>query len=154
MQKRENLRTRQQRRRARSLMEWDFLLGVHDETRLGALRFRNPHSGRFIDSDEQFAAPPITSLRDLPAASLEFESHTDDEEHPDYQRWLAQLFAPGTSLGGHVQKHPLEGRRCSLSGEIPSRQDRRDIAAGTGSPSPCRQGRNQCTTHAGIARTG
>ena len=62
-----------------------FLLGVHDETRLGALRFRDPDSGQFIDSDDQFAAPPITSLRDLQAASLEFEIHADDEEHPDYQ---------------------------------------------------------------------
>ena len=36
MQKRENMRARQQARRARSLTEWDFLLGVHDETRLPA----------------------------------------------------------------------------------------------------------------------
>jgi serine/threonine-protein kinase HipA len=56
---------------------------------LGALRFRDPNSGRFIDSDNQFAAPPITSLRELQAASLEFESHADQEEHPDYERWLA-----------------------------------------------------------------
>jgi serine/threonine-protein kinase HipA len=102
MQKRENMRARQQARKARSLTEWDFLLGVHDETRLGALRFRDQDSARLIDSDDQFAAPPITSLRDLQAASLEFEIHADDEEHPDYQRWLAQLFAPGTSLGGRT----------------------------------------------------
>ena len=86
MQKRENLQARRQGRRARALTEWDFLLGVHDETRLGALRFRDPDSGRFIDSDDQLAAPPITSLRDLQAASLEFETHADDEGHPDYQR--------------------------------------------------------------------
>jgi serine/threonine-protein kinase HipA len=130
MQKRENLRARQQGRRARSLTEWDFLLGVHDETRLGALRFRDPHSGRFIDSDDQFAAPPITSLRDLQAASLEFESHADDEEHPDYQRWLAQLFAPGTSLGGARPKASIrdeDGVLCLA--KFPSRQDRRDIGA-------------------------
>src|ERR1700722_11644627 len=52
MQRRENLRARREGRRARSLTEWDFLLGVHDETRLGALRFRDVSSGRFIDSDD------------------------------------------------------------------------------------------------------
>ena len=46
MQKRENLRARKEGRRARSLTDWDFLLGVHDETRLGALRFWDPDSGR------------------------------------------------------------------------------------------------------------
>lgn len=40
MQRRENMRARLDGRRARSLTEWDFLLGVHDETRLGALRFK------------------------------------------------------------------------------------------------------------------
>lgn len=40
MERREGLRSRQEGRRPRALTEWDFLLGVHDETRLGALRFR------------------------------------------------------------------------------------------------------------------
>lgn len=130
MQKRENLRARQQGRRARSLTEWDFLLGVHDETRLGALRFRDPQSGRFVDSDEQFSAPPITSLPDLQVASLEFESHADDEGHPDYQRWLSQLFAPGTSLGGARPKASIRDEQGALClAKFPSRQDRRDIGA-------------------------
>jgi serine/threonine-protein kinase HipA len=130
MQRRENIRARREGRRARSLTEWDFLLGVHDETRLGALRFRDPKSGRFIDSDDEFAAPPIASLRELQAASLQFESHADDEEHPDYERWLTQLFAPGTSLGGARPKASVrdeEGVLCLA--KFPSRQDRRDIGA-------------------------
>ena len=61
MQRRENMRARREGRKARSLTEWDFLLGVHDETRLGALRFQDPHTGCFVDSDDEFAAPP--SLR-------------------------------------------------------------------------------------------
>src|ERR1700732_143722 len=58
MQRRENTRARLEGRRSRSLSEWDFLLGVHDEARLGALRFQDPASGRFIDSSDEFAAPP------------------------------------------------------------------------------------------------
>jgi serine/threonine-protein kinase HipA len=129
-QRRENIRARHEGRRARSLTEWDFLLGVHDETRLGALRFQDPDSGRFIDSDEEFAAPPIASLRELQAASLQFELHADDEEHPDYERWLTQLFAPGTSLGGARPKASVrdeEGVLCLA--KFPSRQDRRDVGA-------------------------
>jgi hypothetical protein len=53
-----------------------------------------------LKSVEMFAAPPLTSLRELQATSLQFEQHLNDEEHPDYAKWLAQLIAPGSSLGG------------------------------------------------------
>ena len=113
------------------MTEWDFLLGVHDETRLGALRFprsRIPRGSSTVTI--QFTAPPITSLRDLQAASLEFEIHADDEEHPDYQRWLAQLFAPGTSLGGARPKASVRDEDGTLClAKFPSRQDRRDVGA-------------------------
>jgi serine/threonine-protein kinase HipA len=130
MQRRENMRARREKRRARSLAEWDFLLGVHDETRLGALRFRDPDTGRFIDSDDRFAAPPIASLRELQAASGQFELHADEEEHPDYERWHTQLFAPGSSLGGARPKASVrdeEGALCLA--KFPSRQDTRDVGA-------------------------
>jgi serine/threonine-protein kinase HipA len=130
MQRRENMCARRERRKARSLTEWDFLLGVHDETRLGVLRFQDPIAGRFVDSDDAFAAPPIASLRELQAASLQFESHADEEDHPDYQKWLTQLFAPGTSLGGARPKASVrdeEGFLCLA--KFPSKQDRRDVGA-------------------------
>lgn len=127
-QRRENSRARQEQRRARTLTEWDFLLGVHDETRLGALRFRVPPDGAFIDSDEHLAAPPITSLRELQAASLQFEQHINEEEHPEYERWLTQLFAPGTSLGGARPKASVRDEKGTLCiAKFPSRQDTRDI---------------------------
>jgi len=130
MQRRENARARRAGQKPRSLTEWDFLLGVHDETRLGALRFRMPDTGRFIDSDDELAAPPITSLRELQAASLQFEQHVDEEEHPEYERWLAQLFAPGTSLGGARPKASVTDEAGALCiAKFPSRQDVRDIGA-------------------------
>jgi serine/threonine-protein kinase HipA len=130
MQRRENLQARQERRRPRALTEWDFLLGVHDETRLGALRFRQGPGQPFIDSDERLAAPPIASLRELQAASLNFEQHLEDEGHPDYARWLAQLFAPGTSLGGSRPKASVRDDSGTLClAKFPSRQDTRDIGA-------------------------
>jgi serine/threonine-protein kinase HipA len=130
MQRRENIQARQQQRRPRTLTEWDFLLGVHDETRLGALRLRHAPGEPFINSDHRLAAPPITSLRELQAASLNFEQHADDEDHPDYARWLSQLLAPGTSLGGARPKASVRDESGALClAKFPSRQDTRDIGA-------------------------
>ena len=128
MQRRENLRARQEGKKPRNLTEWDFLLGVHDETRLGALRFRVSPDGPFVDSDARLAAPPITSLRELQAASLQFEEHFNEEEHPEYARWLTQLFAPGTSLGGARPKASVRDEQGVLCiAKFPSRQDTRDM---------------------------
>jgi serine/threonine-protein kinase HipA len=128
IQRRENSRARREQRRARNLTEWDFPLGVHDETRLGASRFRVPPDGVFIDSDDHLAAPPITSLRELQAASLQFEQHINEEEHPEYERWITQLFAPGTSLGGARPKASVRDEKGTLCiAKFPSRQDTRDI---------------------------
>ena len=128
MQRRENLRARQERRPARALSEWDFLLGAHDETRLGALRFRGTADGPFLDTEEPLAAPPLTALRELQAASLRFERHLEEETHPDYERWLSQLFAPGTSLGGARPKASVRDESGALCmAKFPSRMDTRDV---------------------------
>lgn len=130
MQRRESSKARHEGRNPRTLNEWDFLLGVHDETRLGALRFRNAPEEPFLDADGSMAAPPITSLRELQAASLNFEEHLADEDHPSYERWLAQLFAPGSSLGGARPKATVKDEEGSLCmAKFPSRQDTRDIGA-------------------------
>jgi len=130
MQRRENARARREKRKPRALTEWDFLLGVHDETRLGALRFRESSNTLFIDSDAQFAAPPLTSLRELQAASLQFEKHFDEEDNPLYEKWLTQLFAPGSSLGGARPKASVRDEAGSLCiAKFPSRNDTRDVGA-------------------------
>jgi serine/threonine-protein kinase HipA len=130
MQRRENLRARQEGRKSKRLTDWDYLLGVHDETRLGALRLRSPEGGEFIDSDRQLAAPPITSVRELEAASRGFERHIDEEDNPEYARWLSQLMAPGSSLGGARPKASVRDENGLLCiAKFPSRADTRDMAA-------------------------
>ena len=130
MQRRENMLASDAQRRPRSLTDWDFLLSVHDETRLGALRFQQGPGQPFISSDLRLAAPPITSLRELQGASLHFEQHLNDEDHPDYSRWLSQLFAPGSSLGGARPKASVRDEAQALClAKFPSRQDTRDIGA-------------------------
>lgn len=128
MQRRENMRARQEKRKPRPLTEWDFLLGVHDETRLGALRFRGSGNTRFIDSDAQLAAPPLTSLRELQAASMQFEKHIDDEDNPLYEKWITQLFAPGSSLGGARPKASVRDEAGTLCiAKFPSKNDAHDV---------------------------
>lgn len=128
MQRRENVRARQEKRKPRALTEWDFLLGVRDETRLGALRFRESVNTPFIDSDAQFAAPPLTSLRELQAASLQFEKHIEDEDNPLYEKWITQLFAPGSSLGGARPKASVRDEAGTLCmAKFPSKNDARDV---------------------------
>lgn len=130
MQRREALRARREGRRPRALSEWDFLLVVHDETRLGALRFRQGPGLPFLDSDPHQAAPPIASLRELQAASLAFEEHGDDDSHPELERWLSQLIAPGTSLGGARPKASVRDETGALCmAKFPSRKDTQDIGA-------------------------
>lgn len=130
MQRRENLRARRDGRAARSLSDWDFLLGVHDETRLGSLRFHDATTGRWLDTENSLAAPPITSLRELQAASLHFEQSDEADDGRDEEKWLAQLFAPGSSLGGARPKASVRDEQGELCiAKFPSKQDRRDIGA-------------------------
>jgi serine/threonine-protein kinase HipA len=76
------------------------------------------------------AAPPLTSLRELQVASLQFEQHINEEEHPGYERWLMQLIAPGTSLGGVRPKASVRDEGGALCmAKFPSRQDTRDVGA-------------------------
>lgn len=130
MQRHENTRARHEKRKPRVLVDWDFLLGVHDETRLGALRFRASPDRPFLDSDAYLAAPPLASLCELQAASLQFEQHIDEEENPEYEQWLNKLFAPGSSLGGARPKASVRDEAGILCmAKFPSRKDTRDMGA-------------------------
>lgn len=113
-------------RRARRLSEWDFLVGVSDETRMGALRLRRGVDGPFID-DANPAIPPMTGLRVLEAAARAFE-----ERHgaPITDPTIALLITPGSSLGGGRPKANFRGVDHDLwIAKFPSRTDRRDSGA-------------------------
>ncbi len=128
MERRESVRARHEGRRARTLQEVDFLLGVNDLTRIGALRFRSMEDGSFLDASEN-AAPPFTTLRELADVSRRIE-RADSESLPEYERWLARLMAPGTSLGGARPKANFtdEDGRLWLA-KFPAQEDRYDVGA-------------------------
>ena len=123
MERREAIDAREQDRRVRSLRAWDFLLGVNDESRMGALRLKDPETNRFLEA-HGLAAPPLTDLRELEDAADKVE-RGDDE---DVAKWIRQLISPGASLGGARPKASFRDVDGSLwLAKFPSREDRRDV---------------------------
>ena len=113
------------RRAGRSLDSWEFLVGVADETRMGALRLRHGVDGPFV-ADREPAIPPYLRLRTLQEMVRRFED--DPRSMTDEQ--VALLVGPGSSLGGVRPKANYRGPDGSLwIAKFPSRTDRRDVGA-------------------------
>lgn len=126
MRRRESINAKREERAARALTETDYLLGVYDATRMGGLRFSLSEDGEFVSSDKELAAPPWTTLRTLENASLAFENSEGSEE----EKWLKQLLAPGSSLGGARPKASVEAPDGSLwIAKFPSKNDEMDVGA-------------------------
>ena len=111
------------------LYESDYLLGVHDAFRVGALRFRPDDAGEFLDHRHDVAAPPFVRLRELEAASLAIERDEDNTED-EADAWLRMLIAPGGSLGGARPKASVIDPNGHLwIAKFPSVRDEHDIGA-------------------------
>jgi serine/threonine-protein kinase HipA len=111
------------------LLESDYLLGVHDSFRVGALRFRLDDTGDFLDNRHGVAAPPFVQLRELEAASLALERDEDNTATAG-DDWLRMLLAPGGSLGGARPKASVvdtDGRLWIA--KFPSTRDTHDTGA-------------------------
>lgn len=120
MKRREALLARKEARRPKALRESDFLLGVYDESRMGALRFSVEENGPFLSNDKEFITPPWATLRKLESASIAFESDGNELE----EKWLNQLLAPGSSLGGARPKATVQAPDQTLwIAKFPSRHD-------------------------------
>ncbi|MEO6134956.1 MAG: HipA domain-containing protein [Ginsengibacter sp.] len=128
MQRREAAIAKLEDRTVKKLLESDFLLGVFDEHRMGALRFKLEEHGPFLNDNKEMATPPWTSLRELEHASLQFEE--DNTEDPQYLKWLNMLIAPGSSLGGARPKASVADADNNLwIAKFPGRNDEKDVAA-------------------------
>jgi serine/threonine-protein kinase HipA len=126
MERREAAAAEREQRPMRTLQEVDFLLGVHDFTRMGALRFKEPGAAHYLDNSAN-AAPPMMDLRELAAISRRIEE-PGVERLPEYERWLAMLIAPGTSLGGARPKANFRMPADELwLAKFPAKDDRYDV---------------------------
>lgn len=126
MNRRETLLAKKEARKPRALMESDYLLGVFDDARMGALRFSLEPDGEFLSNDKDLATPPWTTLRTLENASIALE----DEDNEDREKWLNILLAPGSSLGGARPKASVMAPDNSLwIAKFPSKNDDWDMGA-------------------------
>ncbi len=106
----ERRRAEREQQTRRSLGEIDYLLGVRDDMRQGALRFRDPGSGVFL-ADEREGVPALIGLPRLLRSSERVEREEGDDED------LAMLLRGGSSLGGARPKaHVIdEGGRPAIA---------------------------------------
>lgn len=129
MKRREAIFAKSEGRPIYTLHESDFLLGVYDLYRMGALRFKLDPDGDFLDNNKDYAAPPWTSIRELEHASLELEKNIE-QDNPDLLKWLNILMAPGSSLGGARPKASVRHTDGSLwIAKFPSNNDETNIGA-------------------------
>ncbi|HRZ97786.1 MAG TPA: HipA domain-containing protein [Paludibacter sp.] len=127
MKRREILLSRIEKREPRPLFGIDFLLGVHDSHRMGGLRFKESEKGEFLSNDERLAAPPWTSLRDLEYAVEQYEKNADELDETSL-KWINQLIAPGSSLGGARPKADVvDTNGKQWIAKFPSKKDDSDI---------------------------
>jgi serine/threonine-protein kinase HipA len=122
------LMRRAERRRAerageapRTLREIDYLLGVDDEARQGALRLAEVEGGPFLAAAEATRIPPLVELPRLLSAAENVIGDTDSDED------LRLLLAPGSSLGGARPKASIRDRDGRLAlAKFPHRDDEVD----------------------------
>ncbi|OFY68090.1 MAG: toxin HipA [Bacteroidetes bacterium RBG_13_43_22] len=127
MRRREAALARSEGRTEKTLRESDYLLGVFDGHRMGALRFKKDPEGPFLNNNEKLASPPWTSIGELEQISLRLE---DDEafDDPDYFKWLMMLVNPGSSLGGARPKASvIDFNKTLWIAKFPSKSDIKDI---------------------------
>ena len=127
MKRKEVTQARTEGREIKTLYESDYLLGVFDGHRMGALRFKTDPNGEFLNNNKRFASPPWASMRSLEFASLQLEKE-DISEDPEYPKWLNMLIAPGSSLGGARPKASVLDTNDELwIAKFPSLNDVKDV---------------------------
>ena len=99
MAKREAIRAKEEGRSPRKLHLWDYLTGIDDFSRMGALRFKENPDDDFIGGSDKLAIPPLSKLDELLAANQEIELSEMKNLLPE-EKWIVRLLRPGSSLGG------------------------------------------------------
>ena len=93
----------------RTLTEMDYLIGVSDEARQGALRFAEDRNGPFLQPSSSSSIPPLINLHKLLSATEHFLKDKESEED------LRLLLAPGSSLGGTRPKASIRDKDDHLA---------------------------------------
>lgn len=124
---REQIMAKKEGRMARHLSAFDYLCQLDDTTRMGGLRFKKEDENHYYNASGQLSIPPLTSLRELQQASLKIEKNIENGETPE-EKWIRQLYNPGTSLGGARPKANILDEDGTLRmAKFPSHNDRIDV---------------------------
>ena len=127
MKRREAVEAKEEGRTPRALGPWDFLLGVQDCTRMGALRFSRPGELLYL-ANEALSAPPVTRIAELQEVAFELTRKKQDDLGK-IKEWLKVLVAPGSSLGGARPKANLIDEDGALwIAKFPSADDDYNVA--------------------------
>jgi serine/threonine-protein kinase HipA len=127
MKRREAVLAKEEGRTPKTLGPWEFLLGVQDCTRMGALRFSRLEEQTFLAA-ESLSAPPVARIAELQSIAFELTRKKQDD-HGRIKEWLKVLVAPGSSLGGARPKANLLDEDGSLwIAKFPSAEDDYDVA--------------------------
>jgi serine/threonine-protein kinase HipA len=127
MKRRSAQQAKEEGKTAPVLYDVDFLLGVYDKSRLGALRFKTDPEGPFLNDNQQYPTPHWSNARELQHAVEVIES---DQIGDEVKKWLAILIAPGSSLGGARPKaNILDAANHPWIAKFPSKNDSIDKAA-------------------------
>lgn len=127
MKRRVNQEAKEKGEKTPILYDIDFLLGVYDGSRMGALRFKTNPDGEFLDNNSTSPTPPWSFIRELQNASKMLEN---EEENNDVNKWLSVLMAPGSSLGGARPKaNILDENKDLWIAKFPSKKDTIDKAS-------------------------
>lgn len=114
----ERRQAKAENRAPRALRDVDFLLGVTDSVRQGALRLTLAEGGPFVAPERPMGVPPLVELPALLAAT---ERYLADQESVED---LRLLLAPGSSLGGARPKASVrEATGVLLIAKFPKRND-------------------------------
>jgi serine/threonine-protein kinase HipA len=128
MKRREALAAKDEGRKPRTLYAWDFLLGVEDVSRQGALRYRRAGEEAFL-AHETLTVPPAADLRELEIVARQITAKRIDDLKA-LRQWLKVLVAPGASLGGARPKASFTEANGTLwIAKFPARDDTRDVGA-------------------------
>ena len=127
MTRREVIEAKEEGRSPRNLGPWEFLLGIQDCTRMGALRFSQPNERNFL-ADEALTAPPVARIAELQAIAFEI-TRKKEADFDKIKKWLKVLVAPGSSLGGARPKANVSDNQGHLwIAKFPSADDDHDVA--------------------------
>ena len=125
IKRKETEKAKEENRKPKQLTELDYLLSIYDESRMGALRFKEDLNGEYLSNDKNYSIPPWVYIRTLEEYALKYDF---DESIDDF--WIKNLLIPGSSLGGARPKASVYSSNGDIwIAKFPSKNDSYDVGA-------------------------